>query len=156
MATMIRLHSSGRSRGRDGTKTESLTYSHKKNRMALSQVIGVACEAAPGHWQLCVRPNVVANAYWGSRRQGGGSVAEPILPHQACKMPSLLASPFSLNLHPWLPPTQLSTRGMYKQTWRVSLSIGMLHVTILCAIQVYRFFVMCQEIMNNHVFIYYV
>jgi hypothetical protein len=64
-------------------------------------------------------------------------------------MPSLIATPFSLNLHPWRPPTELSTRGTYKKTWKVSLSIGLTHVTILCAIQVYRFFVTCQGIMDN-------
>jgi hypothetical protein len=45
-------------------------------------------------------------------------------------------------------------RNQAQQTWRVSLSIGMLHVTILCAIQVYQFFVMCQGITNNRVFGY--
>jgi hypothetical protein len=39
-----------------------------------------------------------------------------------------------------------------KQTWRASLSIDMSHVTILCAIEVYQLFVMCQGIMNNPVF----
>jgi len=29
----------------------------------------------------------------------------------------------------------------------------MAHVAILCPIQVYRFFVMCQGIMNSHVYI---
>jgi hypothetical protein len=38
-----------------------------------------------------------------------------------------------------------------KQTWRVSLSIGMLHVTILCSIQVYQYFVMFHGITNNPV-----
>jgi hypothetical protein len=38
-----------------------------------------------------------------------------------------------------------------KQTWRVSLSIGMSHVTILYAIQVYQYFVIFHGIMNNPV-----
>jgi hypothetical protein len=50
-----------------------------------------------------------------------------------------------------LAAIDVTTHPQHVQTWRVSLSIGMSHVTILCAIQVYRFFVMYQGIMNNRV-----
>ena len=64
----------------------------------------------------------------------------------------LLSSPrFLLNLLPWRLPTELSTRGKYTQTWRVSLSICGSNFEVLFAIQVYRFCEMCQEIMNNPV-----
>jgi hypothetical protein len=42
---------------------------------------------------------------------------------QARKIPSLPASPFSLNQHPWRPPTQLSTRGTYKLVEFLFLSV---------------------------------
>jgi hypothetical protein len=50
-----------------------------------------------------------------------------------------------------LAATDETKRPRHVQTWRVSLSIGMSHVTILCTIQVWRFFAMCQGIMNNPV-----
>jgi hypothetical protein len=76
-------------------RLESLTYPLRKNRMASDQVIGVASEAAPGHWQPCVPSNVVANVDWGSRRQGGASVAEARLAdkwsHRCHHQPAVLA-----------------------------------------------------------------
>jgi hypothetical protein len=62
---------------------------------------------------------------------------------------------FSARVAIFTQPTPLTATAVtkhpchVKQTWRVSLSIGMSHGTILCAIQVYRFFVMCQGIINN-------
>jgi hypothetical protein len=48
--------------------------------------------------------------------------------------------------------TDATKHPRYVQTtWRVFLSIGMSHITILCAILVYRFFVLCRGIMNNRV-----
>ena len=43
-------------------------------------------------------------------------------------------------------------RGMQKKSWRVSLSICTLHVIILLAIKVYKFYDMCDGIMNNLAF----
>jgi hypothetical protein len=42
-------------------------------------------------------------------------------------------------------------RSMQKQTWKFSLPICRSRVTILFAIQVYRFYEMCHGIMNNPV-----
>lgn len=48
MAATIRLRSSGRSCGRGGRKTETLTYLHKKNPRGIKLGELVASEAAPG------------------------------------------------------------------------------------------------------------
>jgi hypothetical protein len=50
-----------------------------------------------------------------------------------------------------LAATDVTKHPRHAQTWTVSLSIDMSHVAILCAIQVYRFFVLCQGIMNSRV-----
>jgi hypothetical protein len=114
--------------------------------MASGQVIGVASEAAPGHWQPCARSNVVANAEWGSCGSGGGSVAEPHL------APTNTQNAFLARVVIFTQPatpaaTDVTKHPRHVQTWKFSLSIGMWHVTVLCAIQVYQFFVMCQGIM---------
>jgi hypothetical protein len=50
-----------------------------------------------------------------------------------------------------LAATEVTKHPRHVETNSESLSIGMSHVTILSATQVYRLFVMCQGIMNNRV-----
>jgi len=78
-AAMFLLPSSGRSCGTGVRKTESLTYPHKKNRVALDHSILVASEAASGLLPSFVGSCVEANADGSSRGRGCGNVAEPPL-----------------------------------------------------------------------------
>jgi hypothetical protein len=47
--------------------------------------------------------------------------------------------------------TNRALMGYPKETWRISFSICRLQVTILSVIQVYRFYEMCQGVMDNPV-----
>ena len=57
----------------------SLTFPHKKNRMAIDRAILVASEAAPGLPCSFVGSSVEANADLSNRGRGCGNVAKPHL-----------------------------------------------------------------------------